>query len=82
MASYFRTMIEEKGLLDNKIKVEVKGVTHFMEVIQIIQLIENTSNGEQKTIKDTFCKIDFQNGDLMHYITFLARAFILNNYAI
>jgi uncharacterized protein (DUF169 family) len=73
-------MAEEKGILLNSFEVEVDGIVHMMNVDQIVQLIENAPHHEQKHIKDTFSKIDFANGDLMHYIKFLATAFIKMNY--
>ena len=76
MKSFYRRMAEEKGILMKSFTVEVDGVAHMMNVEQIIQLIEQAPEHEQEHIKFTFSQIDFHNGDLMHYIKFLAKAFI------
>lgn len=78
--NFFRTMAEEKGIIDQQFSVVVDGICHFMEVNQIIDLIEMAPSHEQATAKKTFSMIDFKNGDLMHYIEFLAKAFIQTNY--
>lgn len=80
MNSFFRTMVEEKGILNNEFEVTHNGMTHFMNVEIVIELIESAPTHEQRKIKDTFSMIDFKNGDLMHYIKFLAEAFVKMNY--
>lgn len=76
MKSFYRRMAEEKGIITKSFEVEVDGLKHILNVDQVIQLIEVAPPNEQKHIKDMFSKIDFHNGDLMHYIKFLAKAFI------
>ena len=80
MNSFFRTMVEEKGILNNEFEVTHNGMTHFMNVEIVIELIESAPKHEQSKIKDTFSMIDFKNGDLMHYIKFLDEAFVKTNY--
>ncbi|WP_373896341.1 hypothetical protein [Virgibacillus sp. CBA3643] len=78
--SFFRTMVEEKGIIFNSFEVEVNGMVHMMDVEQIIELIESAPDHETKEIKDKFSQIDFYNGDLMDFIKFLAKSFIKTNY--
>mgnify|MGYP001352870896 CR=1 FL=1 len=80
MKSFYRRMAEEKGIITQSFEIEVDGLKHIMNVDQIIQLIEVAPEHEQRHIKNTFSQIDFHNGDLMHYIKFLAEAFIKMNY--
>lgn len=80
MKSFYRRMAEEKGILLDPLEVEVDGLVHIMNVDQVIQLIEHAPDHERKHIKNMFSKIDFMNGDLKHYIKFLATAFIKLNY--
>lgn len=80
MKSFYRRMAEEKGIITQSFEIEVDGLKHIMNVDQIIQLIEVAPEHEQRQIKNTFSQIDFHNGDLMHYIKFLAEAFIKMNY--
>lgn len=78
--SFFRKMAEEKGILDEEIIVEHNGKRFIFDANTIIRMIESSSPSEQKKIKDTFSLIDFNNGDLLHYIRFLAEAFVKHNY--
>lgn len=80
MKSFYRRMVEEKGMINEGFRVVVDGVTHYMSVEFVIELIENASTDEQRKIKSTFSSIDFYNGDLMHYIKFLAKAFIKTHF--
>lgn len=73
--SFFRSMIEEKGLTNEVITTEVDGVLIIMEVERLVTYIEQSPLHEQNTIKDTFSKIDFYNGDLLHYLKFLTTCF-------
>ncbi|MDM5205343.1 hypothetical protein [Cytobacillus kochii] len=80
MATFLRKMIEEKELLNEVIFIEHDGVLHFVEVTFLLEVIENASQREKEQIKNTFSIIDFKNGNLMHYLKFLAEAYIPNNY--
>lgn len=81
MKSFYRRMVEEKGINEIEFSIQVDGFVHFMGVENVIELIENAPAHEQKKIKNTFSKIDFLNGDLLHYIKFLAEAYIKTNYS-
>lgn len=74
-------MAEEKGIITESFQVEVDSVLHIMNVSQVIHLIETAPTHEKKHIKDTFSKIDYHNGDLMHYIKFLAKAYIKTQFS-
>ena len=80
MATFFRKMIEEKDLLNEVISVEHDKIQHIVEVSFLLEVIENASEREKEQIKNTFSIIDFKNGNLMHYLKFLAEAYISNNY--
>lgn len=80
LATFFRKMIEEKELLNEAISVEHNGFQHIVEVSFLLEVIENASEKEKQQIKNTFSLIDFKNGNLMHYLKFLAQAYISNNY--
>ena len=80
MATFFRKMSEEKDLLNEVITVEHNGFQHIVEVSFLLEVIENASESEKEQIKNTFSLIDFKNGKLMHYLKFLADAYISNNY--
>lgn len=74
--SFFCKMAEEKDLLNQCFTIIEKDEFHTFEVSQVIELIENSTPEEQEIIKEMFSKIDFHNGDLLHYIKFLADCFL------
>lgn len=74
--SFFRTMMEEKELMNQVFTIGEREDLHIFEVENVIELIEATTPEEQEVIKEMFSKIDFHNGDLLHYIKFLADCFL------
>lgn len=79
MNSFFRTMADEKGLLNQPIEVtDETGMTHYMTVENVIEAIEQAPKHEQDQILDIFSRIDFMNGNLMHFINHLAEGLVNN----
>ncbi|KFN13744.1 hypothetical protein [Bacillus pseudomycoides] len=80
--SFYRTMLEEKNLMNEEFTVNFNDVTHIFNVERMVTLIEQTTEEEQVQIKKVFSYLDFHNGDLMHYLTFLAECYVMMNYQI
>ena len=78
--SFFRLMLEEKGLDNETIEVEHEDNLHIIDMDRIIDLMECTTKDEQKTIEETMRKIDFLNGDMMHYMKHLATGYVVTHY--
>lgn len=78
--SFYRTMLEEKKLMNKTFMVKVDGVTHIFNVERMVTVIEQASEEEQVQIKKVFSYLDFHNGDLMHYLNFLAECYVMMNY--
>lgn len=78
--SFFRIMLEEKGLDNEIIDVEHKDNIHKIEMDVLIDLMESVNIQEQKKIEKTMRYIDFKNGDMMHYMKHLATGYIVTNY--
>lgn len=74
--SYFRAVVEEKGIHEKTMKIEWEDNVYYMGVSDMVGLVETYPESEQKEIKDTITKINFYNGDLLHYFTFLALCYI------
>lgn len=72
-------MIEEKGIMNDAIEVEVGGMKHFMEVENVVEMIQQASENEIQQIKGILSRIDFQNGNIKHFLEHLAKGFIVNN---
>lgn len=78
--SFYRTMLEEKELMDKTFIVNFDDMTHIFNVERMVTLIEQTTKEEQVQIKKVFSYLDFHNGDLMHYLKFLAECYVMMNY--
>lgn len=77
---YLENFFEEKDLGDKLYKIEHKQDTHFIGTDIVIDLIKNSSYSEKQTIINTLRQIDFKNGDVHHYLEFLAGAYVKTNY--
>ena len=72
---------EEKELQYMEWTVEHDGNIHFIDSDFIKEVIINsTPQHEQKQIVETITMIDFKNGDINHFLEFLANAYIRMNY--
>ena len=78
--SFFHTMLEEKGLLDEVLTVNKNGKVHIIEMSFLIEGMEKTNKTEQKDIEKYMRYIDFKNGDMMHFMNHLAECYISQNY--
>ena len=69
------TFISEKNINTDRI-LEVEGASgvNMMPVQIVLDAIKSAPANEQAAIKTTFVKIDFVNGDILHFINHLARA--------
>jgi len=75
MKNYFNTLIDEKGL-DINTTFEVTGASglNIIPLGVVVEHILIAPKHEQDAIKKTLIKIDFLNGDVMHYFKHLAGA--------
>lgn len=78
--SFFYTMLDEKGLLDEVLTVKHDGLLHNIEMAILIEVMEKATSKEQKDIEMIMRKIDFLNGDMMHFMNHLAEAYVSQNY--
>lgn len=80
-AAWLDTFVSEKGIDTDHI-FTVPGPRwgdNMIPVSVVIEAAKNTGDREQRAIKDTLVKIDFRNGDVMHYFEHLAKALAQNN---
>lgn len=73
--NWLNTFIDEKGI-DREQIIEAEGAsgTNYIPVQCLIDLMIQAPKHEQSAIKDTIVKIDFRNGDVLHYFAHLAKA--------
>jgi len=75
MTNYINTLIEEKGLnLQTTFDIEGLSGLNIIPLGVVVEHILIAPTHEQKQIKNTLIKIDFYNGDIMHFFTYLAKA--------
>ena len=73
--SYLYRFFQEKDIPDRMFDVEDShGVGHMIPNEVVVEFMAQTSGGERKKIEDTLRKIDFANGDVNHFLEFLAKA--------
>lgn len=66
---FMRTMLEEKGLMDEILEFEENGVNNTMPIEVVVEFIENIVNQVNKKLSF----IDFHNGNVMNFVEHLAR---------
>jgi hypothetical protein len=73
--NWLDTFIEEKNI-DTERTFEVEGASgwNLIPVGCIVEAIKGAPKNEQQSIKTTFVKIDFHNGDVYHFFNHLAGA--------
>tara|TARA_B110000467_G_scaffold43006_1_gene39514 strand:+ start:497 stop:733 length:237 start_codon:yes stop_codon:yes gene_type:complete len=72
---YFRTLLSEKNIsLDTVLEVEGADYgTNFIPVECVVEFMENADRATKVKMRNILNKIDFQNGDVMHFINYLAK---------
>lgn len=70
--------VEEKGL-DTEFVFEVPGLfdLNYIPLGCVIEAMKNAPVSEQVAIKNKVVKIDFANGDVMHFFRHMAQAIAL-----
>ena len=75
MKKYLTTLLEEKNIsLEAPLEINGKSGINFMSVGILVEAIITAPKNEQVKIKDILIKIDFKNGDIMHFLKHLAKA--------
>lgn len=68
------TFLSEKGVdMDHIFAVETKKNTHYVDLRVLIENLKVSGPTIQNKVKTTLIQIDFRNGDVMHYLRFLAE---------
>jgi|TARA_B110000240_G_scaffold183952_1_gene218114 hypothetical protein len=75
MKNYLNTLLNEKGISTETV-LEVQGAdwgTNFIPVSSVLEFINNLDINTKAKIKANFIKIDFLNGDIMHFMNYIAK---------
>ena len=74
-SKWIDTFIEEKNInIDHEIEVDGSWGINYIPIACIIEGMKATCKEEQRKIKDILVKIDFKNGDVLHFFNHLAKA--------
>lgn len=78
--NYYETLLTEKGHdLETEIKVySDKGTMHFMSLQNVCDFIMNLDRKTKDSIRKNFVMIDFKNGDVMHFVKYIAKGMCLH----
>jgi hypothetical protein len=77
--AYLERFFEEKDLAYESWSIASEdGTEHLIDTDYVIESIFATSKTEQTKIADTIRKIDFANGNVNHYLKFLAGVLVKN----
>lgn len=76
MSSFYRKMVEEKGIIKDAFSVSHEGETKHFLVEEVIENLEQSNEEVQREAEIMFSKLDFHNLDLVHYLKFLALSFL------
>ena len=76
--TWLDTFVSEKGIdLNDMFEIETAENTHFIDYAQIVAWAKLAPASEQAEIKTQIVKIDFVNGDVLHFFRYLGELAIL-----
>ncbi len=68
------TFVAEKGIdLEATFQFDNDNGFNIMPYGVVVEAIKTTTGSERANIKNTIVKIDFANGDVLHFFRFLGR---------
>ena len=73
---YLNSLIEEKGLDLEATIIEAEGTewgTNFIPLGCVVDFILTSGKANQESVRKTLVKIDFHNGDVMHFFSHVAK---------
>ena len=77
--NYLETFLTEKGIsLNHTFEVKSEGVfgNHFVPMEVVIEFIETLSPSVQEQIRKTLVKIDFKNGNVLHFLEYISKGMV------
>ena len=75
--NWFQTFLDEKSVPYASWKIQDEtGTTNFIDNDVVIEHIKIAPDHEQTKIRDILVKIDFQNGDVNHFLHYLAKGLV------
>lgn len=79
ISQYLITLLTEKGIdlgYNFKIKSDSVFGDHIIPLMVLVEFIESLDPNSQKKIRETLVRIDFQNGNILHFFKFMAEGMV------
>ena len=74
---WFDTFIEEKEIDTGfTFEFDEAGMFHMVETAVVIDWVKKLDPETKAKIKNNFVKIDFMNGNVMHFMEFMAKGMV------
>lgn len=73
--SYIETLLKGKNISTETLLLEEEGHIN-LTIEMLIEFIYSMPAKLIEEVESTFRMIDFKNGDVMHYVTFLAKGMV------
>lgn len=74
---WFDTFIEEKEIDTGfTFEFDQAGMFHMVETAVVIDWVKKLDPETKAKIKNNFVKIDFMNGNVMHFMEFMAKGMV------
>jgi hypothetical protein len=74
--TWFITFIEEKGLSDITIEIEVNNYWNFIPLSVLQEFLFNCHEAIQQVIKNKLVQLDFCNMNISHYLEYIAKGVV------
>ncbi len=78
-STYVSRLLTEKGIsTEYTLEIPSDGLfgNHFVPLSVVIEFIESLDVQTQHHIKETLIRIDFSNGNILHYLEFLTKGMV------
>ena len=75
ISNYLTNLIEEKANISMDTVIEVEGAdygTNFIPLECVVEYILSSGGANQQAVMNTLTKIDFANGNVMHFFKHVA----------
>ena len=75
ISNYLSNLINEKANISMDTIIEVEGPefgTNFIPLYCVVEYILSSGGANQQAVMNTLTKIDFANGDVMHFFNHVA----------
>lgn len=70
------TLFTEKGLMDERMVLNHGDQTHIMDIPFMIEYLSTLPKNQKARIQHNFMMIDYQNGNIMHFMNYLAQSYL------